>query len=76
MKIAISAESTCDLSKELIERYNIKIIPYHILLGEQDYRDGEIATTEMFDFVEKTGMLPKTAALNEYEFVKYFSTVV
>lgn len=73
MKIAISTESTCDLSEELIDKYNIKIIAYPILLGEKTYLDGEIKTEEIFDFVKKTGILPKTAAINEYEYSEYFS---
>ena len=32
--IRIFSDSTCDLSKELIERYDITILPLHILLGE------------------------------------------
>ena len=38
--VKIIADSTCDLSKELIEKYDISIIPLHILLGEQEYEDG------------------------------------
>lgn len=36
----IIADSTCDLSKELIEEYDIRMIPLHILLGEEEYEDG------------------------------------
>ena len=38
--VKIIADSTCDLSKEWIEKYDITILPLHILLGEQEYRDG------------------------------------
>ena len=40
MSIKISADSTCDLSRELLEKYKVKIIPLHILLGEKEYEDG------------------------------------
>ena len=33
MKIAISAETTIDLTKELLDEYDIRIIPYSIQLG-------------------------------------------
>ena len=73
MKVAISAESTCDLSKELIERYNVQIIPYTINLDQKSIRDGELTTEEIFEYVKTTGVLPKTAAINEYEYKEYFS---
>ena len=38
--VKIISDSTCDLSKELVEKYDITILPLHILLGEDEYRDG------------------------------------
>ena len=38
-KIRICADSTCDLSPELIEKYNITITPLQIFLGDKDYTD-------------------------------------
>ncbi len=72
MKIAISLETTCDLTKELIAEYGFKIIPFHITLGERTFVDGEVTTKEMFDYVDKTGTLPKTNAINEFEYTEYF----
>ena len=53
MKIAISVESTVDLSKELLKQYNIEMIPFTVLLGETAYQDGEITSQDIFDFVAK-----------------------
>lgn len=39
-KIILSADSTCDLSPELKERYQVQYFPYHILLDGQQYMDG------------------------------------
>ena len=72
MKIAISLESTCDLSKELIDKYGFKVIPFHITLGERTFVDGEVSTKEMFEYVDQTGTLPKTNAINEFEYTEYF----
>ena len=47
MKIAITAESTIDLTKELLEKYNIKTIPFSVILGDEEYKDGEI---KFFDY--------------------------
>ena len=77
MKIAVSAESTCDLSKDLIEKYDVKIIPYHVILGEEEYQDdGSLSSQELFEFVDKNGILPKTAALTVGEYEDYFKNII
>ena len=40
-RVKIISDSTCDLSPELIAKYNIDILPLHILLGENEYEDGK-----------------------------------
>lgn len=73
MKIKITGDTTNDLPSELIKKYNITLKPIIVNLGEQEYRDGEnIKLEEVFDFVDKTGQLPKTAALNPLEFEEFF----
>ena len=37
--VKIISDSTCDLSPELLERYDIDLLPLHIILGEQDYEE-------------------------------------
>lgn len=62
-KIAIVADSTCDLSPELIEQYGIRILPLNILLGDQSYRDGlEITPDEIYRWADAHGATPKTSA--------------
>ena len=72
MKIAISVESTNDLTKDLLNQYDIKVIPYQFVLGNELYKDGEITTKEIFEYVDTKGVLPKTNALNEFEYTEYF----
>ena len=43
MKIAISVESTCDLNQELLTKYDLKLIPFEVVLGEESFKDGEIS---------------------------------
>ncbi len=38
--VKIFSDSTCDLSKELVERYNITIIPLYVRLGDEEFLDG------------------------------------
>lgn len=73
MKIAVSVESTSDLSKDLIEKYDVKIIPFHVILGNDDFKDGERSPEEIFAYVDKNKNLPKTTAINEFEYSEYFS---
>lgn len=72
-QIIISSDSTCDLSKELVDRYQIHIQPMGISLGDQIYRDGVDITPDMiYAHHEKTGQLPKTSAINVVEDLEYF----
>lgn len=73
-KIIISSDSTCDLSAELKERYDIKIIPLGVTLGDKVYRDGvDINPDEIYAHHAKTGELPKTTAANVGECIDYFT---
>lgn len=76
MKIAISAESTIDLTKELIEKYDVHIVPFQIFLGDENRLDGEVTTDEIIDFVNKTKILPKTGAVNEVQFDEHFGKLL
>jgi len=62
--IRIVADSTCDLSKELIEEYGISIVPLHIVLGEKEYLDGtEISPDEIYTWADANEDTPKTSAV-------------
>lgn len=61
--VKIISDSTCDLSPELITRYNIDILPLHILLGEDEYEDGKTITPEqIFAWSDEHKTTPKTSA--------------
>lgn len=76
MKIAITADSTIDLTPELLLKYDIKTIPVNILLGDTEYLDGEITVEEVFSYVDTNGVLPKTSAINEVRFTEFFEEVL
>ena len=57
MKIKLSSESTCDLPKELLEKYNISTIPYCVILGDEIVEDDETVPSKIYEFVEKTKKL-------------------
>ena len=76
MKIAISTESTCDLTKEQIESNDIKIIPYTVILGDEMVTDNADVPAKIFKFVEETKVLPKTSAINEASYKEYFEEIL
>lgn len=61
--IKIIADSTCDLSKDLIEKYDIAILPLHINLGDEEYLDGvTITPDEIYKWSDANNTTPKTSA--------------
>jgi len=63
--VKIISDSTCDLSQELLERYDIDILPLHIILGDQDYEDGKgITPDEIYQWADENRQTPKTAAVS------------
>ncbi|MBR5968008.1 MAG: DegV family protein [Lachnospiraceae bacterium] len=61
--VRILADSTCDLSKELTERYSIGIIPLYVRLGDDEYLDGvNITPADLYKWSDEHGQTPKTAA--------------
>ena len=74
-KITILTDSTCDLSKELIEKNEIKVIPLHVSFpnDSKTYLDGvDITSEEIYNYADKHGVLPKTGAVNIEEFNEVF----
>lgn len=76
MSIAITSESTIDLTKELLDEYDIKIVPFSVILGEEVRLDGEITNQEIFDYVSQNKKLPKTSAVNEYQYEEFFEDIL
>lgn len=76
MKIQISAESTIDLPKELLDEYDIKVIPFTVILGDKEAPDGVVTPDDIYDYVDRTGVLPRTSAINVAHYVEYFSNLL
>lgn len=70
MNIKITSDSTCDLSKELLEQHNITLFPLTVIKDNQSYTDGiTITTDEIFAHVAAGGDLCTTTAgsMGEYQ---------
>ena len=57
----ITTESGSDLTQRVIDRYDVRIIPMHVTMGDKSYIDGSFPVTNAFDFYDETGTLPKTS---------------
>ena len=76
-KVIVISDSTCDLSPDLIEKYNIKIVPMSVTLGDKLYTDGvDITPDEIYAYFEENGTLPKTSAINMTDFCDVFEPYV
>lgn len=77
MAIHIIADSTCDLSPELIQQYHITILPLYVTLDGKEHRDGaDIHAEDIFRHVAAGGDLPKTAAVTVADFLSCFRSVL
>lgn len=75
MKIVV--DSTCDLSRELLQKYDITVIPLHVTMGKREYADGvDINQEEIFSWSEKNKATPKTSAPSIFEVVQIFEKLL
>ena len=74
--VRITADSTCDLGAYGAER-NVIIMPLTVILGENSYRDGvDLTPQDIFNYVQKTGTLPKTSAPSIEDYEEFFGKIV
>ena len=74
MKIKILSDSTCDLSQELLRRYDITLVPLSVIMDGKDYKDGiTITPAEIFDHVAGGGDLCSTSAVSIGEYADMFA---
>ncbi|MGM9676698.1 MAG: DegV family protein [Butyricicoccus sp.] len=71
--VKIISDSTCDLTRELLERYHVTILPLHVLLGDTEYLDGKnITPDEIYTWSDQNKTTPKTSAPSVAEAVELF----
>ncbi len=77
LKIKLITDSTCDLSKDLIEEHDIEVIPLFVNFSDTSYKDGvELTTDAMYEKVDELGMVPKTAAAPPGMFEEIFKKYI
>ena len=76
-KVKITCDSTCDLTKELYERYNVSVIALGVNMGEDSRLDGvNVQPEELYSYVAETGKLPSTNAISIGSYEDFFKPFV
>lgn len=74
MRVKIISDSTCDLSPELLERYDIAITPLCVIKDGKEFHDGvDITPADIFTHVDGGGELCSTAAVSQFEYTQMFT---
>ena len=72
--VKIITDSTADLPYSLMNERGIDMAPLHIILGEQSYPDDRSLTSkELFEYADTHNTLPKSAAVNDFQFREIFT---
>lgn len=70
-KIALVTDSSCDMPREIIEKYNIHTIPLKIIYSDREYNDGvDITPEEVYEKFEQE--VPKTSMPSQTDIIKMF----
>lgn len=76
-KIKIITDSTCDLSREVVEKYDIEVIPLLVNFGEESYLDGpEMNFEGLIKKIEDTGLFPTTAQVIPQRFFEIYKKYI
>ncbi len=76
MKIALSTQSSADLTKELLAENDIHVVPFTIVKGEETYFDGDRPIDELYAYFDETGKLPRTSAINVAQYLEHFESLL
>ena len=72
--VRVSADSTCDLSPELLQAYGIETLPLYVIMEGKTYKDGlELTPDELYAKVREAGKIGSTAAINVDEYLTFFT---
>lgn len=73
MKIAITTETATDLSEEIKQKFNVQTVAFGVEIGDSIAKDGEIEIEEIFRIAKENNILPKTCAVNQYQYEEFFN---
>ncbi|MEH7249093.1 DegV family protein [Neobacillus niacini] len=74
-RIILTTESGADLPVELAVKHNVQVVPMHVIMDGQDYLDGSLPVTEIYDFYERTKKTSSTTSTNSHEYFEFFTKI-
>jgi len=73
-KIALVTDSTCDLGQDIIDNYQINMLPININFGENHYLDKiTIQPEQFYTLLKENKETPKSSQVNEKSFINLYS---
>lgn len=75
-RIILVAESGCDITPDLLERYPIRLVPMHVIFGDVTKEDKTFPPSEVIDYFRKTGTIPSTSGAMTYDFARVFDEIL
>ena len=77
MAIKIVTDSTCDISRDTVERFEISVVPAYVMFGEQSYRQGiDINPTQFYARLQSSAQLPSTSQPTPGDFTEQLQPLV
>lgn len=74
-RIILTTESGADLPVELADKHNVRVVPMHVIMEGEDYLDGSLPVTEIYDYYERTKKIPSTTSTNSHEYLEFFTKI-
>ncbi|TYS17035.1 DegV family protein [Rossellomorea vietnamensis] len=74
-RIILTTESGADLPEDLAQKYNVQVVPMHIIMDGKDYLDGTLPVQEIYDYYGRTKKIPSTASTNAHEYEELFARI-
>lgn len=74
-KIIITTESSADLPKKWLDEYQIRTVPFSVNFPDRTVEDNSIPVEEIYAFYDQTKQIPKTSAVNPYQYTELFENI-
>lgn len=73
--IIFTTESGADLPEDVAKKHGIRVVPMHVIMDGEDYLDGHIPVTDIYDYYNRTKKIPSTTSTNAHEYHELFTTI-
>ena len=71
-KVAVMTDTASNMAPEIARKFDIKLIPFHVLMDDKDYLDTEVDMEDLYARLDKKGNLPTTSFASPKEFLQVY----